>query len=174
MRELISFLSRRRCILAAAALLALSSAHHCDAGCVRCVGRSALITQNLRSIGVVVIGIAVFDVIFLSRKRCCAAGCARPGARQSLTKFMTIIVIATSLEGLVLNFRSGQRAHRALLYPVILLGISVVALVGLGVFQWLSRAWDAAKRKAALPARESPRKARLGACLSGTFPALSR
>lgn len=142
-------------ILAAAALLALSITLIVAAlwGVLRTLlwADPALITQSLRSIGMVVIGIAVFDVAkFLIEEEVLRSRELRSSreARQSLTKFMTIIVIATSLEGLVLVFEVDSERIERLLYPVILLGISVVALVGLGIFQWLSRASESAPQAA--------------------------
>jgi hypothetical protein len=142
-------------ILAAAALLALSITLIVAAlwGVLRTLlwADPALITQSLRSIGMVVIGIAVFDVAkFLIEEEVLRSRELRSSreARQSLTKFMTIIVIATSLEGLVLVFEVDSERIERLLYPVILLGISVVALVGLGIFQWLSRTSESAPQAA--------------------------
>jgi hypothetical protein len=72
-------------------------------------------------------------------------------ARRSLTKFMTIIIVALSLEALVLVFEMKQGQVSALLYPSVLMGSAILALVGLGVFQWLSskadalRPWDSAR-----------------------------
>jgi len=131
-------------------------------------GEYAIIAESLRSIGMVVIGIAVFDVAkFLIEEEVLRSRELRSSreARQSLTKFMTIIVIATSLEGLVLVFETGPQRIEQLLYPVLLLGASVLALVGLSVFQWLSRSSeatpqaDAEERKVQ---RESPRRSAAG------------
>ena len=58
-------------------------------------------------------------------------------ARRSLTKFMTIIVVAFSLEALVMVFESRTNPQEAI-YPTALFATVVLALVGLGVFQWLS------------------------------------
>ena len=62
-----------------------------------------------------------------------------PGeARRSLTKFITIIVVAFSLEALVMVFEAQhENAHEAL-YATALFAVVVLALVGLGVYQWLS------------------------------------
>ena len=64
-------------------------------------------------------------------------------ARRSLTKFMTIIIVALSLEALVLVFETKQEQVSALVYPSIVMGVAVLALVGLGMFQWLSSKADA-------------------------------
>src|SRR5262245_61063779 len=68
----------------------------------------APITEGLRGVGLVVIGVAVFDVAkYLIEEEVMRSRELRSSreVRQSLTKFMTIIVIATSLEGLVLVFQ---------------------------------------------------------------------
>jgi hypothetical protein len=143
-------------IVAAAALLALSLTLIVTA--IWLVARgllspgSALITESLRSIGMVVIGIAVFDVAkFLIEEEVLRERELRSSreARQSLTKFMTIIVIATSLEGLVMVFEVDQERIERLLYPILLLLTSVLALVGLSVFQWLSRTSESSPNAAA-------------------------
>jgi hypothetical protein len=56
-----------------------------------------------------------------------------------------------SLEALVLVFETKQEQVSSLLYPSALMSSAVLALVGLGVFQWLSskadalRPWESAK-----------------------------
>ncbi len=59
-------------------------------------------------------------------------------SRRSLTKFITIIVIAVSLEALVMIFEAGRTDVRLALYPAALFGVAMFALVALGLFQWLS------------------------------------
>ncbi len=61
-------------------------------------------------------------------------------ALRSLTKFMTIIIIALSLEGVVGIFEAGREKHfDQLVYPSIVMLAAILALVGLGLFQFLSR-----------------------------------
>jgi hypothetical protein len=61
-------------------------------------------------------------------------------ARRSLTKFMTIIIIALSLEAVVGIFEAGREKNfEAMVYPVTVMAAAVFALVGLGAFQFLSR-----------------------------------
>jgi hypothetical protein len=61
-------------------------------------------------------------------------------ALRSLTKFMTIIIIALSLEGVVGIFEAGrEKQFEQLIYPSIVMLAAVLALVGLGLFQFLSR-----------------------------------
>ena len=59
-------------------------------------------------------------------------------ARRSLTKFITIIVVAFSLEAWGMVFEAQSEAARAALYATALFAVVVLALVGLGVYQWLS------------------------------------
>lgn len=59
-------------------------------------------------------------------------------AREAVTKFMVIIALVVSIEGIVLVFETGGTNPEFLLYPILLLCVSVVIVVGLGVFQRLS------------------------------------
>ena len=61
-------------------------------------------------------------------------------ALRSLTKFMTIIIIALSLEGVVGIFEAGREKNFAeMVYPTFVVGAAIFALIGLGAFQFLSR-----------------------------------
>lgn len=60
--------------------------------------------------------------------------------RQSVTKFMTIILIAMSLESLVMVFKvSTSDDFAAVVYPSILLTVIVFALIAIGLFQLMTR-----------------------------------
>ncbi len=60
--------------------------------------------------------------------------------RQSVTKFMTIILIAMSLESLVMVFKvSTSDDFAAVVYPAILLTVIVFALIAIGLFQLMTR-----------------------------------
>ena len=59
-------------------------------------------------------------------------------SRRSLTKFITIIVIAASLEALVMIFETSRTDVTKSIYPAALFVAAMLALVALGVFQWLS------------------------------------
>jgi hypothetical protein len=48
-----------------------------------------------------------------------------------------IISIAISLEGLVYIFKAGAEDISLLLYPALVIVTSVLAMVGLGLYQWL-------------------------------------
>jgi hypothetical protein len=61
-------------------------------------------------------------------------------ALRSLTKFMTIIIIALSLEAIVGIFEAGREKQFAqMVYPAIVMAAAIFALVALGLFQFLSR-----------------------------------
>lgn len=104
-------------------------------------GEAALDTM-LDGIGLVIIAVAVADVgkflfeeeVVNDRER------RRPAeARGSLTKFMTIIIIALSLEALVLITKAARNDMADIVYPALLVLLAVLAMVGLGLFQKLSQ-----------------------------------
>ncbi len=151
--DLIGYIAKALYIVAAAILAVLSLVLIFGAAwaMLRTIGSGepALISEGLRGVGLIVIGVAVFDVAkYLIEEEVMRSRELRSSreVRQSLTKFMTIIVIATSLEGLVAVFQVGTDRMQLLLYPVLLLATSVLALVGLGVFQWLSRSSEASQQ----------------------------
>lgn len=70
-------------------------------------------------------------------------------AREAVTKFMVIIALVVSIEGIVLVFELGRTDPELLLYPILLLCVSVIIVVGLGVFQRLSLASEKTLRNGA-------------------------
>jgi len=100
-------------------------------------GGNALLT----AIGYVVIAIAVFDVAkyFVEEEVI-----RRPGtlttseARRSLAKFISTIVIAVFIEGLVIVFQVSKQDVAQMLYPTALLVTAVLIVLGLGVYQRLN------------------------------------
>ena len=97
----------------------------------------------LDAIGYMVIAIAVFDVskylieeeVIRERKM------HRAGeARQSLTRFIATIIIATLLEAVVIAFKVARERVSDLIYPTLLIFAGVALLVGLGAYQRLSAA----------------------------------
>jgi hypothetical protein len=102
----------------------------------------------LHSVGLIIVSVAIFDVgKFLIEEEVLRTRELRSlrEARRSLTKFVTIIIIATSLEALVIVFETKQERVSHLLYPSVLLVSAVLALIGLGIFQWLSSKAEAVK-----------------------------
>jgi len=138
-------------------------------------GDGALDTM-LDGIGLVIIAVAVADVgKFLFEEEIIAdRELRRPAeARGSLTKFMTIIIVALSLESLVLVTKASRDKPAEIVFPALLMMVAVAALVGLGLFQKLSHKVTAsippeaededededAEREAAQPRRSKPRRA---------------
>ncbi|WP_353182135.1 hypothetical protein [Bosea sp. (in: a-proteobacteria)] len=96
----------------------------------------------LDAIGLVIIAVAVADVgKFLFEEEVVAdREMRRPAeARGSLTKFMSIMIVALSLEALVLIAKTTRETIAEIVYPALLVLLAVLALVGLGLFQRLSQ-----------------------------------
>lgn len=101
----------------------------------------AALDNMLDGIGLIIIAVAVADVgKFLFEEEVVAdRELRRPAeARGSLTKFMTIIIIALSLESLVLITKASRDHAGEILYPALLMLVAVATMVGLGLFQMLS------------------------------------
>src|SRR5258708_6713798 len=92
----------------------------------------------LESIGYVVIAMAVFDVakyfveeeVIRGREMRLASE-----ARRSLTKFISTIGIAVSVEGLAVAFREGSKDITTGLYPASILLVGSLVILGLVVSQ---------------------------------------
>jgi hypothetical protein len=115
----------------------------------------------LHSVGLIIVSVAIFDVgKFLFEEEVVHDRELRSirEARRSLTKFMSIIIVAMSLEALVLVFEMKQEQVSFLLYPSALMGSAVLALVGLGVFQWLSSKADALRPWESIKTEEEARE----------------
>jgi len=95
----------------------------------------------LESISLIIIAFAVLELSkfiadeLIEKKR--ELRSARE-ARRSLTRFITTIIIAFSLEALVMVFEANRRELGDAIYPTALFAAAVFALVGLGTYQWLS------------------------------------
>ncbi len=95
----------------------------------------------LDTLGYVIVAVAVFDVakyLFEDEVRRGNEKRHAAEARRSLTKFLTTIIIALFLEGLVLVFKTAREDITQLGYPTALLAASVLVLVGLGAYQRFS------------------------------------
>lgn len=104
--------------------------------------KTLLVTALLNAIGLIVIGMAVFDVSkFLFEEEVVSSSGTKSPAKQrgTLLKFLVIIAIAVSLEALVFVFDAGKKDIAMLIYPTFLLIASVMIVVGLGVYQKLTR-----------------------------------
>src|SRR5690606_4831437 len=95
----------------------------------------------LDSAGILIIGFAVIETAkFIAEEEIVRRRELRSAveSRRSLTKFVTIIVIAASLEALVMVFKTGRDDIAQTIYPAALFGSAMLALVSLGAYQWLS------------------------------------
>ncbi|MDI5984768.1 general glycosylation pathway protein [Halomonas sp. M4R5S39] len=104
--------------------------------------RTLLVAALLNAIGLIVIGMAVFDVSkFLLEEEVFSSSATKSPAKQreALLKFLVIIAIAISLESLVFVFDAGTKDITTLIYPTLLLVSAVLVVVGLGVYQRLTR-----------------------------------
>lgn len=101
-------------------------------------GRETILLDAVSSL---VISVAILDVAkyVMEEEVLRSRELRRPHeAREAVTKFMVIIALVVSIEGIVLVFEQGKVNPELLLYPILLLFISVVIVVGLGIFQRLS------------------------------------
>jgi tellurite resistance protein TehA-like permease len=97
----------------------------------------------MNGVGLLIVSLAIADVAkFVVEENVVRDRQLRSPAEalRSMTRFMTIIIIALSLEAVVGIFEAGrERQFDQLLYPTMVMAAAVVALVGLGAFQFLSR-----------------------------------
>jgi len=104
--------------------------------------KTLLVTALLDAIGLIVIGMAVFDVSkFLLEEEVFKSSDVKSPAKQraTLLKFLVIIAIAVNLEALVFIFDAAKTDIKLLVYPTFLLMAAVLLVVSLGVYQKMSR-----------------------------------
>ena len=95
----------------------------------------------LSSISLLIIGFAVIETAkFIAEEEVLRTRELRSSreSRRSITKFITIIVIAASLEALVMVFQATREGIQFAIYPASLFLAATASLVALGVYQWLS------------------------------------
>jgi hypothetical protein len=95
----------------------------------------------LEAVGLVIVGFAIVETAkFVAEEEILRSSELRSAveSRRSLTKFITIVVIAVSLEALVMVFEAGRTDMTRAFYPSLLFGTAMFALIALGLFQWLS------------------------------------
>ncbi len=96
----------------------------------------------LDAVGLIVIGTAVFDVSrFLVEEEVIKVHGEETGKQQraTLIKFLVIIIIAVFLESLVFVFSAAKTDISLLVYPTFLLLTAVMLVIGLGVYQRITR-----------------------------------
>ena len=111
--------------------------------------KGEFISIMLQSVGSVVIAVAIIDVAkYMVEEEVYRHKELRSirEARETMTKIIVIISIAVGIEGLVYIFKAGVQDISLLLYPAALVLVSVVLLVGLGVFQKLSAAVESGEQ----------------------------
>ncbi|TWG94683.1 hypothetical protein L598_003500000240 [Mesorhizobium sp. J18] len=99
------------------------------------------VAAALDSIGILIIGFAVIETAkFIAEEEIVRKRELRSSteSRRSITKFITIIVIAASLEALVMVFKTSSEGIQFAVYPAFLFMAAMFALVALGAYQWLS------------------------------------
>ena len=109
-------------------------------------GRNAI----LQAISYVVIAVAVFDVAkyFVEEEVIQTSGKkSLSEARASLTKFITTIIIAVFIEGLVGVFETKTNDPAEILYPAGLLVVATLIVLSLGAFQRMSVDAERGKKK---------------------------
>lgn len=139
-----AFLSRTLYALASLFLLAISVAMIGAAGLD--IWRSAGAGEPLKAalldgIGLIVVSLAVFDVAkYLMEEEVLRERELRSAteARQTLTKFLVIIIIALTLEGLVFVLGAAGTDLSLLVYPAALLAVSALLVVSLALYVRLS------------------------------------
>lgn len=138
------FISRILYVVVTLSLLGLAFAFVIYAGWSvyrAATGQDAVLASMLHAIGLVIIALAVSDVgkFLLEEELNSERELETTGeVRRTLTKFITIIIIAVSLETLVFLFEAGRDSAESLLYPSLLL-IAVAVLLGvLGLYQRLA------------------------------------
>lgn len=96
----------------------------------------------LDEVGLLVFSIAVIDVAtYLMTEEVLREKLERNPvqARKALAKFAVIITTALSLEGLVLTIETAKIDVTKILYPMSLLVTAVLFIVGMGLYQKLTR-----------------------------------
>ena len=122
--------------------------------------------ELFRSIGYLIVAIAVFDVAkYIFEEEVLSDDERRNAAetRRSLTKFGSTIVIAVLLESLVMTFEIAREEPAELIYPVFLMLAGTVLFLALAVFQRLSASTERMVQErdpeaAATPPKPSTRK----------------
>lgn len=99
-------------------------------------------TYVLDGVGLIVVAVAIFEVgkYLLEEEVLRPRETQHAGeARQSLTKFLTILIIVTGIEAMMLIFKAvGKQDFKSLIYPALLILAIAAALAGLGAYQRLS------------------------------------
>ncbi len=108
--------------------------------------RSTATQGMLKAIGLIVLGVATLEIAkYLVEEEIIRDRQLHrvDEARRTLNKFLTTIIIALSLEGLVFVFEVRTEDKGSLMEVSVLLAVDVFMFVGLALFQWLIRKAEA-------------------------------
>ena len=103
--------------------------------------KGEFISSMLQSVGAIVIAVAIIDVAkYMIEEEVYRSKELRSvkEARRTVTKIVVIISIAVNIEALVYIFKAGTDDLSLLIYPSAMLFVSVLLIIGLGVFQKLT------------------------------------
>ena len=96
------------------------------------------VSKMLHSVGAMVISVAIFDVAkYLIDEAILKDGVMKSAIeiRESLTKIITIVAIAISVEGLIFIFKAGSEDISLLIYPALLIASALFVVIGLGLYK---------------------------------------
>jgi uncharacterized membrane protein YdjX (TVP38/TMEM64 family) len=99
------------------------------------------IQAMISSLGYLILSVAVFDVaryVFDEEVKRGREMREAAETRRSITKFVTVIIIAVLMDALVALSKAAQGELSQLVFPVYLIGGGVALLLALGVYQRLS------------------------------------
>lgn len=105
------------------------------------LAHESLVTAMVNSLSYLILSLAVFDVArYVFDEEVLRGREMRKAAetRRSITKFITVIIIAVHMDALVALSKAAQEDLSQLIYPVVLILGGVALLLSLGVFQRLS------------------------------------
>lgn len=111
--------------------------------------RAPVLSAMLHAVGLVIIAMAVSDVgkFLLSEELAEDRDLETTGeVRRTLSKFITIIIVAASLEALVFLFEAGREDLSELVYPSGLLAVVAILVAVLGIYQRLAHAAEHERR----------------------------
>jgi hypothetical protein len=109
----------------------------------------ATVSAMLEAVGMLIVALAVFDVSkYLIEEELLRDRELRSAeeARKTLTKFLTIVIIAVSLEAIVFVFQAGKEDMTKLIYPAALLAVVGGLVAVLGHYQRMSRTAEESDR----------------------------
>jgi hypothetical protein len=115
----------------------------------KAVVEDKFISTMLRSVGAIIIAVAIVDVAkYMIEEEVLAHKTRRSPreVRETLTKILIIVTIAVGIEGLIYIFKAGAKDMTLLIYPAMLIITAVIMIVGLGLYQKLSVAAEQMER----------------------------